>query len=291
MTIFIPILFMFSFAGITYVVLSSFFSGAEIYSQTYSQETASAFEDIFLFIPPKRISDIGWTLCVATFLILFLLAGNFSSSTGLLAGFLIASVGAYGGFHSPRYLLNYLKKKRLEKFDLQLVESLANMSNALKAGFSITQAFEAVVKEGQRPIAQEFDVFLKQARVGVSFSHAMENLGERVKSDDLALVIAAIETARRTGGNLTEILENISHTIRERMRIAIRVKTLTAQGRIQGIVAACMPAVMGVVLMIIKPDIMLPFLHSAVGVLVIGIVTLLIIVGWIVIKKIIDIDV
>lgn len=291
MMILIPILFLISFTGITYVVLTSFISGAEVYSQTYSEETAHEFEDIFLFIPPKRISDIGWTLSVAAFLTLFLIVGDFRSSTGFFAGFLIASVGAYGAFHSPRYLLNYLKKKRLEKFNLQLVETLVNMSNALKAGFSITQAFEAVVKEGQKPIAQEFDVFLKQTRVGVNFSDAMENLGERVKSDDLTLVIAAIETARKTGGNLTEILENISHTIRERMRIEVRVRTLTAQGRMQGIVAACMPAVMGGVLLVMKPDIMLPFLHSPVGVLVIGIVILLIIAGWLVIKKIIEIDV
>jgi tight adherence protein B len=291
MIIIIPILFLISFTGITYVVLTSFISGAEVYSQTYSQETANEFEDIFLFIPPKRISDIGWTLGAATFLTLFLIVGDFRSSTGILAGLLIACVGAYGAFHSPRYMLNYLKKKRLEKFNLQLVETLVNMSNALKAGFSITQAFEAVVKEGQKPIAQEFDVFLKQTRVGVNFSDAMENLGERVKSDDLSLVIAAIETARKTGGNLTEILENISHTIRERMRIEIRVKTLTAQGRMQGIVAACMPAVMGGVLLVMKPEIMLPFLRSPVGVLVVGVVILLIIAGWLVIKKIIEIDV
>ncbi|MFU8779707.1 MAG: type II secretion system F family protein [Kiritimatiellia bacterium] len=291
MTILISTLFMFSFAGITYVVLSSFISGAEIYAQTYSQETATEFENIFLFIPSRRISDIGWSLAVAVFLILFMLLGNFRSSAGLLTGLLIASAGAYGAFHSPRYLLNYLKKKRLEKFNLQLVETLVNMSNALKAGFSITQAFEAVVKEGQRPIAQEFDVFLKQTRVGVNFSDAMQNLGERVQSEDLALVIAAIETARKTGGNLTEILENISHTIRERMRIELRIKTLTAQGRMQGIVAACMPAIMGGVLLAMKPDIMLPFLHSTVGVLTIGTVILLITAGWLVIKKIITIDI
>ncbi len=291
MTIIIPTLFLLSFAGITYVVLSSFLSGAAVYSETYSQETASEFEDIFLFIPPKRISDIGWTLAVAVFLILFLIVGNFRSSSGILAGALIASMGAYAAFHSPRYLLNYLRNKRREKFNLQLVETLVNMSNALKAGFSITQAFEAVVKEGQKPIAQEFDVFIKQTRVGVNFSDAMANLEERVKSDDLSLVIAAIETARRTGGNLTEILENISHTIRERMRIQVRIKTLTSQGRMQGIVAACMPAVMGGVLMLMKPDLMLPFLQSTVGVMVIGVVILLILAGWLVIKKIIDIDI
>ena len=81
------------------------------------------------------------------------------------------------------------------------------MSNALKAGFSITQAFESVVKDGENPIAQEFDVLLQQTRVGVSFSDALVNMEKRVGSDDLSLVVVAIETARKTGGNLTEVFE------------------------------------------------------------------------------------
>jgi tight adherence protein B len=291
MTLLIPFLFLLSFSGLTYVILTAFFSGAEAYSDTYSQETASEFEDVFLFIPPKRIAEIGWTLAAAVFLVLFMLAGNFQSTTGILAGLLISSIGAYGAFHSPKSLLNFLKKRRLEKFNNQLVDTLVNMSNALKAGYSITQAFESVVKDGENPIAQEFDVFLKQTRVGLSFSDAMQHLDQRVKSPDLTLVVAAIETARKTGGNLTEILEKISTTIRERMRIENRIKTLTSQGRMQGIVAACMPVVMGCVMMVMEPEMMMPFLHSTVGVAVIAGVGLMIFCGWMIIKKIIDIDV
>lgn len=291
MTILIPTLFLLSFTGLTYVLLKAFFSGAEAYSDTYSQTTAHEFEDVFLFIPPKRIAEIGWALSTAVFFILFLLVGNFSSATGTIAGIIISTLGAYAAFHSPKSLLRYLKKKRLEKFNNQLVDTLVNMSNALKAGFSITQAFEALVKDGEMPIAQEFDVLLKQIRVGVSFSDAMQHLDERVKSADLTLVVSAIETARKTGGNLTEILEKISTTIRERMRIENRIKTMTAQGRMQGIVAACMPAVMGGVMLALQPEIMKPFLHSTVGVIVIATVAMMIFLGWLVIRKIIDIDV
>jgi tight adherence protein B len=291
MTILIPFLFLLSFSGLTYVILTAFFSGAEAYSDTYSQETASEFEDVFLFIPPRRIAEIGWTLAAAVFLVLFMLVGNFQSTAGIMAGFLLSSIGAYVAFHSPKSLLNFLKKRRLEKFNNQLVDTLVNMSNALKAGFSISQAFETVVKDGENPIAQEFDVFLKQTRVGVSFSDAMQHLDQRVKSPDLTLVVAAIETARKTGGNLTEILEKISTTIRERMRIENRIKTLTSQGRMQGIVAACMPVVMGCVMMAMEPEMMRPFIHSTVGVAVIAGVGIMIFFGWMIIRKIIDIDV
>lgn len=291
MIILIPVLFLISFSGLTYVLLKAFVSGAEVYSDTYAQETASEFEDIFLFIPPRRIAEIGWSLSAAVFIVIFMLLGSFRSASGLVIGLLIASLAGYGAFHAPKALLRFLKKRRLSKFNNQLVDTLVNMSNALRAGFSITQAFETVVKDKQKPIAQEFDVFLQQTRVGVSFEDALQNLDERVDSDDLTLVVGAIETARRTGGNLTEILEKIAQTIRERMRIENRIRTLTAQGKLQGIIAASMPVVIGVLLMMIEPEMMRPFLESTAGAAVIGIVTLLILCGWLIIRKIINIDV
>jgi tight adherence protein B len=165
------------------------------------------------------------------------------------------------------------------------------MSNALKAGFSITQTFESVARDGENPIAQEFDVFLHQTRVGVSFSDALHNLEERVGSDDLKLVVLAIETARQTGGNLTEIFEQISTTIRERMRIENRIRTLTSQGKLQGIVVGAMPLVIGLVLTILDPGMMIPFFHSIVGIIIIAAIIMLVSMGGMIIRKIIRIDV
>ena len=114
---------------------------------------------------------------------------------------------------------------------------------------------------------------------------------KRVGSDDLSLVINAIETARKTGGNLTEIFEKIASTIRERMRIETRIQTLTAQGRLQGIVVSLMPIVIGVAMSIVDPGLMMPFVHSMTGVLIMAGVVLLIAIGGLVIRKIVDIDV
>ena len=117
-------------------------------------------------------------------------------------------------------------------------------------------------------------------RVGISFSDALQNLDRRVGSEDLELVCSAMEIARRTGGNLTEIFDKISLTIRERMRIERRVQTLTAQGRLQGIIVACMPALLGTAMTFIKPGLMIPFFKSVNGMAAIGLTVLFVLLFW-----------
>lgn len=287
----VPTLFAMSIGGLTFVLMRSMFSGADEYSSSYSEQMAKQFEDVFMFVPPEQLARIGWAASGISFFLIFFLSGGTSSSTGFIVGTGLGLLVAIPALFLPKLILRFLKKRRLTKFNLQLVDTLVSMSNALKAGFSITQAFESVVKEGEQPIAQEFDMFLQQTRLGVSFSDGLTNMEKRVGSDDLSLVINAIETARKTGGNLTEIFEKIAHTIRERMRIETRIQTLTAQGRLQGIVVSCMPVVIGIALAIVDPGLMMPFVHSTGGMLIMGGVVLLIIIGGLVIQKIVDIDV
>lgn len=291
MTWLAPACFGLGFAGMAYVLIQAFAAGTEAYSEAYSEQTARQFEDVFLFIPSRRLEEIRWTGTVVAFLVFFFLTGDFHSTGGFTVGFFIGLIAAGFAMNLPSWLLKILKKRRLTKFNSQLVNTLISMSNALKAGFSISQAIESVVKEGEHPISQEFDVFLQQTRVGVSFSEGLANMEQRVGSEDLSLVVMAIETARKTGGNLTEILEVISKTIRERMRIENRIRTLTAQGRLQGIVVGAMPVVICIALLIVDPDLMKPFLYSWVGIITLVIVSLLIAAGGVVIRKIVNIDV
>lgn len=283
--------FMLSFTGFAYILLKALFAGAESYSGIYSEKTSQQFEDVFLFIPPKQLAEAGWAISAIIFIIVFLTTSNFSSVNGLIIPVLFAAVTAIFALFMPRGILAILKKRRLRLFNTQLVDALISMSNALKAGFSITQAFETIVREGQNPIAQEFNVCLQQTRVGVSFSDALANLDARVASEDLSLVISATETARRTGGSLTEVFESISTMIRERMRIENRIQTLTAQGKIQGIVVGCMPAAVLALMLFFRPQTMLPFIHSPEGLIIMAIVVLQIICGALIIRKIINIDI
>ena len=291
MTLLIPLLFALSLTGLAYTLLQAFYAGAEIYSGTYSEETARAFEDVFLFIPPRRIAEAGWALASLTFVALFFLAGDLTTILGVTVGCGVGSVGAALAFHLPHWLLGVLKARRLHRFNMQLADTLVSMSNALKAGFSIAQSFETVVREGENPISQEFDVLLQETRVGVSFSDGLANMDRRVGSGDLTLVVAAIEASRRAGGNLTEIFDKIADTIRERLRIENRIRTLTAQGRLQGIVVGCMPVIILLALLFVDPELMLPFLHSSIGLIALSIAAVLITLGAFFIRKIIRIDV
>jgi len=280
-----------AFGGIAFTVIRAMGTGATSYADSMSETTARQFEDLFLFIPARRIAEIGWALAAAAFLgcviPLFSLDNPLSTSIGLALG-LVTGMAALS---LPTKLVQILKERRRLKFNLQLVDALNSMSNALRAGFSINQAFETVVQAGEKPISQEFDVMLQQMRVGMNFFDALQSLDQRVGSDDLTLVVTAIDIARRTGGNLTEIFDKIGITIRERMRIERRVRTLTAQGKLQGRIVAAMPILLGGVMTFLKPEMMLPFLKSINGMMCIAGMFLLIIIGWYFIKRITTIDV
>lgn len=188
-------------------------------------------------------------------------------------------------------LAKYLDSKRREKFNLQLPEALATMSNALRAGFSISQAFDSVVEQGEKPMCEEFAILQQQLKIGMPFEDALESMSQRVGSDDLTLVTTAILISRKTGGNVTEIFDKISETIRGRQKIERKVKTLTAQGRMQGIIVSAMPVFLGFIMTLIKPKLMIPFLTSLQGVTCVLVMSALIFVGWMMIRKIIKIDV
>lgn len=196
-----------------------------------------------------------------------------------------------GWQHGTSPWARWLDARRREKFNAQLPEALATMTNALRAGFSLAQAFDSVVEQGDRPMCEEFAILQRQLRIGMSFEDALESLSSRVGSDDLTLVTTAILISRKTGGNVTEIFDKISDTIRARMKIERKVKTLTAQGRMQGMVVSAMPFVLGGVMVVLKPQMMIPFLCSFAGVVSMAVVLLLITVGWLIIRKITKIDV
>ena len=211
---------------------------------------------------------------------------------GGVAWYFVSGVKIKAGWQNGQSpLARYLDAKRRAKFNMQLPEALATMSNALRAGFSISQAFDSVVDQGEAPMSEEFAILQRQLKVGMSFDAALESLSQRVGSDDLTLVTTAILISRKTGGNVTEIFDKISDTIRGRMKIERKVRTLTAQGRMQGLIVSLMPLALGVILTVMKPKLMIPFFCSAAGAVSIVVVVVLITVGWLIIRKIIRIDV
>ncbi len=225
-------------------------------------------------------------------MIAWLIALLFALAFAGLAYYFLGDIKIKSGWQngtSP--LARWLDNRRRTKFNDQLPEALATMSNALRAGFSISQAFDSVVDQGEKPMSEEFQILQQQLRIGMSFENALESMADRVGSDDLTLVTSAILISRKTGGNVTEIFDKISETIRGRQRIERKVRTMTAQGRLQGIIVSAMPIFLGIVMTIIKPKMMIPFFCSLPGVMAILAMVVLITLGWLIIRKIIKIDV
>lgn len=291
MIILISLLYALCFAGLALIISRAVAEGNEGYASTYATETARQFEDVFLFIPPKRLADIARMTAVALFLLSFFIFGDFEDPGGMFRGAFFGVIFALASLFAPRVALHIIKLRRLERFNMQLLDSLLSMSNALRAGFSILQSFETVVRERRNPISQEYGLFLQQIRLGVRFEDALNQMEQRVGSEDLTLMVVSIETARLTGGNLTEVFEKIAATIRERMRIQGRIRSLTAQGRLQGIIVGAMPFVLMVVLTMLDPTMMGSFFHSRIGMIAIGAVVILVTLGALVIRKIIRIEI
>ena len=209
-----------------------------------------------------------------------------------IAGALVWGVRIKTGWQNGQSpLARYLDARRRDAFNAKLPETLATMSNALRAGFSISQAFDSVVEQVEAPVSEEFAILQQQLRIGMGFEQALESMESRVGSDDLTLVTTAILISRRTGGNLTEIFDKISETIRGRMKIERKVQSMTAQGRMQGIVVSLMPIFLGFIMTLIKPGVMIPFLTSAAGVVAVFVMFMLIALGWLLIRRIVRIDV
>lgn len=287
----VPTLFALCTFLLVYAVLGTLREAEESYISEYTTDTAKQFEDLFLFIPPEQIQRLTHIVAGIVFILVFIVSGNMFTLVGVLRGVLAGMLSAGVVYLVPRFVLKVMKQRRIERFNLQLAGAMDNMSNALKAGFSIQQAFASIVEEGENPIAQEFAMFLQQLRVGVPFEDALADMDRRMDSEDLTLMIQSIEIARQTGGNLTEVFDRIAETIRERRRIEGKIKSLTAQGRIQGRVVSAMPLVLGLGLYLIDQQMMTTFLRSTAGIMVLLLVVVLELLGAFFIRRIVDIDV
>ncbi|MGM0501119.1 MAG: type II secretion system F family protein [Bacillota bacterium] len=214
-------------------------------------------------------------------LIAFLLTNNIAVTVMIIVVGLII----------PYFYLKYSQQQRLEKFNDQINDSLTIISNSLKAGYSFFQALEMVTREMNPPISEEFTRVLKKMNLGASPQEALRDLTARIDSEDLDLVVTAVLIQRQVGGNLSEILDSISDTIRERIRIQGEIKTLTAQGRISGVVVSLLPIGLGGLLFVLNPDYMLPLFSTNLGKTLLGMGVLSQLVGIFLIKKIIAIEV
>ncbi|GAP21031.1 type II secretion system F family protein [Leptolinea tardivitalis] len=207
---------------------------------------------------------------------------------------LMGVIGAIGGSFLPGMYLKRQQSKRLIKFNEQLPDMLNLMVNGLRAGFSTMQAMEAVSRELPPPICDEFRRVVQEMQLGITMEKSLDNLLRRIPSDDLDLCITAINVQREVGGNLAEILDTISYTIRERVRIKGEIRVLTAQVMYSGRFLSMLPLfVVGVLYLVNRPYMMEFFNKENVpcGYISLGLGALLIFAGYMSMNKLGDIEV
>ncbi len=231
-------------------------------------------------ITVQELIIINLILSLANAFLLHVITGNlmFSILMSLLA------------WKIPKMFITYKKRERVKQFDSQLSEGIIIMSNSLKAGCSFLQSLSIVAEETKEPLSKEFKKLLKEMSLGISEENALMNLSYRMESEDLKLIINVILIQKDIGGNLAGVLDNISETIRERQKIKNELKTLTAQGRLSGIVVMLLPVFLCLTFFVLNQEYMLLLFTTPIGIAMIAAGIISEIFGFFMIKKIVNIE-
>lgn len=209
------------------------------------------------------------------------------SLIGISPLFSVLIVGGVAFF--PIILIRVKKNKRRDIIESQLVDCIQILCNSLKAGHSFMQAIQSISSEMEGPIAEEFDRVYREAQHGMELDDSLEALSARIGSDDLTMMCTAVEIQRQVGGNLSQILLNISSTIKSRLGLKAEIKVRSASGRISGIVIGSLPVLLFVMFLFVNPEYMKFFTNGGAGYICIGICLGLEALGFLFIKKIVDI--
>lgn len=220
-------------------------------------------------------------LVVAAAALFYFLSGNI----------VLVFVACLAGFFAPRLYIAFVRSRRLAAFNNQLGDTINLLVNSLRAGYSVLQAMEAVSEEMGPPISVEFGRVVQEVQLGITLEQALGHMLRRITSDDLDMMVTAVNVQREVGGNLAEVLDAISHTIRERVRIKGEIKALSAQSRWSGYLVSLVPVALAGVLYIINPGYIGYLTQHACGWVMIGSAFLGIALGYAAINKIVQIDI
>lgn len=248
---------------------------------TITAQADSSLRDMFIFIDPAKMFRMN---AIALFVVPTLV---WFATRNLL----FAAAAAVVIILLPRLAVGYLQKKRMRLLELQLPDALLMVAGSMRAGAALTVALESMVSESQPPIGQEFELLLREQRVGVDFDTALRNMEGRIPLQDFTMVISALRISREVGGNLADILESLADTLRRKHTMEGKIDALTAQGRMQGIVMTLLPVFLILVLRFMEPDAMAPLFNTLYGWGVLGVVGVMEIIGYFFISKIVNIDV
>ena len=229
----IIILVMASVGLITYVLLPTSAERYHKIQEKKANEASKKLENLFLEIEKKKIILVFVLSPIA------LGGAGFFFFKGIIGGL----IGLVLGLILPNFFIKLWEKNRKEKFQAQLLDSLLILTGSLKAGLSLLQALEVLVEDMSAPISQEFGWVLKEIKMGMSLEQSLHRLNKRMPSEELSLLINSILVAEETGGDITKVFGRLATTVRDNRKLKDNIRTLTLQGRMQGIIMSILPVV------------------------------------------------
>lgn len=244
-------------------------------------EEEGGLRDMFIAVDPQKLFYYNMA---ALFIVPGLLWG-FTGNAVLVVGAAIFII------IFPKLYVRWLKKRRFDQFEKQLPDALLMVSGAMRAGASLTVAMESMVKEQRPPLSQEFDLLLREQRVGVDFDTALKNMEKRLPVQDFIMVVSGMRISREVGGNLADILETLADTLRMKHQMEGKIKALTAQGKMQGLVMTSLPLFLMFILTHMEPEAMAPLYDTLVGWATLSVIAVMEVIGYVAIQKIVSIDV
>jgi tight adherence protein B len=255
--------------------------GSQRHEQRLTRLTRVEFAELFVFVEPRRFVRLN----LLALLLVPTLVGAATASP-LLAAAAFACVLVL-----PALLYRRLRRRRLQALQRQLPDAMLAIAAGLRGGAGLWQALELVPRHQPRPIAQEFALLLRQHRMGMALEQALHELAMRTGLHDVRMLVATLAIARDLGGGLAEVLERLAQSVRRRVAMEDRIDALTAQGRMQGRIVGALPLLLAAVLYAMEPGTMSRLFVTPAGWVVLGLIAVLELVGALLIRRIVRIDV
>jgi len=237
--------------------------------------------DVFVFVNRQKAASATLLVMAALPVAAFALSGSV----------LFALASAPLAWLVPRRMLAWMRKRRVLTLERQLPDTLLMIAGGLRAGASFPIALESTVQEAAPPMSQELDLLLREIRLGIDLDIAMRNLEERIPVPDFLMVTAAVTISREVGGNLAETIESVARTLRDKLQMEGKIRALTSQGRMQGIVMTCLPLFLMMVLRAMEPVAMAPLFTTRTGWGTLAVIAVMEVLGYLSITRIVRVNV
>ncbi len=251
------------------------------YRADFTSSASANMADMFMFVDPNQLFRMNIIALIVLPILTWLLLGDLVSTIGVFGLILIL----------PSFFYRRMRAKRLRRIEEQLPDALTMVGGSLRAGASLNIALDNLVNEQPAPLSQEFEILTQEQRLGVDFDVSLANMEARIPLQDFRMLTTALRINREVGGNLAETVESLADTLRRKSTMEGKIESLTAQGKLQGVVMTGLPVLLGLLLNFLEPAAMSKLWTTGVGWTVLSIIIVMELLGYFMIKKITSIDV